>query len=132
MGARITGMDEWLHTLESLPERAPKEFRLVVKRGGVQIKKDWQARWNAIKSMPTHIPHLVRGVGFETSEKGSTYSVEVGVNPRNKQAFLSKIVEYGTLTSAPHPAGKPSLDAEVPKMERYALKVAGDLLEEGP
>ena len=129
MGLKVTGMREWLDILETLPERAPKAFRGVVKRGGVQIKRDWQGRWRAI-SVEKHIPHLIRGVGFDdVEEHGSTFSVEVGVDPKNRQAFLSKIITYGTLTSRPHDAGLAALNTEAPKFERAAGKAALDLLE---
>ena len=130
MGVKITGMDEWIADLDSLPERAPKAFRGVISRAGVQIKKDWRGRW---QSMPhKHIPHLVRGVGYDTSQRGNTYSVEVGVDPKNRQAFLAKIITYGTLTSGPHDAGQAALDTETPKMEKAALDVAVELLDESP
>lgn len=130
MGLKVTGMDEWLRDLETLPERAPKAFRPVVKRAGVQIKRDWQARWRAISADHGHIPHLIRGVGFDdVDEHGSTFSVEVGVDPRNRQAFLSKIITYGTLTSRPHDAGQAALNVEIPKFEKAIGKAAVDLLE---
>jgi hypothetical protein len=131
MGVKVTGMDEWLRDLETLPERAPKAFSQVVKRGGIQIARDWRARWRAMPHK--HIPHLVyKGIDFDDVEQnGSTFSVEVGIDPKNKQAFLADIIEKGTLTSGPHPGGIPALEAEAPKMAEYALKVAVDLLEEG-
>lgn len=131
MGLRVNGMDKWLEVLETLPERAPKAFRDVVKRGGVQIKKDWQRRWREASHPKGHIPHLIRNVGFDdVDEKGSTFSVTVGVQSGREQTRLAPIIEYGSLTSAPHPGGVPSLEAEVPNMEYWAAKVAAELLEE--
>lgn len=129
MGLKVNGMDDWLADLRSLPERAPKTFRAIVNRAGVQIKKDWQARWRAVSPPPGHIPHLIRGVGYDITEHGSDFTLEVGVNPRNRQAFLSKIITYGTLTSRPHDAGQAALDAELPRFERAIGKAAADLLE---
>jgi len=127
MGVEISGMDEWLRDLESLPERAPEKFKKVISRAGVQMKLDWRGRW---QSMPhKHIPHLVRGIGYDTKEKGAVYSVEVGVAETSRQAFLAKIIEYGTLTSGPHPGGQPALDAEAPRTAEAAGKAAEDLLE---
>lgn len=131
MGLHVSGLSEWQHVLETLPERAPKAFRDVVKRGGVQIKKDWQARWRAISHPKGHIPHLIRNIGFDdVDEDGATFSVKVGVQSGRMQTRLASIISYGSLTSRPHDAGLAALEAEVPNMERYALKVAGDLLEE--
>lgn len=129
MGLKAHGMAEWIETLETLPERAPDAFRDVVKRGGVQIKLDWKRRWREASHIG-HIPHLIRWVGFDVSEKGPVFSVEVGVKSGLPQSRLASFIEYGTLTSAPHPAGQLSLDAEVPNMEHWAGKVAVELLEE--
>jgi hypothetical protein len=131
MGLHVSGMSEWHRVLETLPERAPKAFRDVVKRGGVQMRIDWQRRWREVSHAQGHIPHLIRAVGFDgVDEKGSTFSVEVGVDPKSRQAFLAKIITYGTLTSRPHDAGYEALQAEAPKTEYWAGKVAADLLEE--
>jgi hypothetical protein len=130
MGVSIDGMDEWIADLDTLPERAPKVFRGVMSRAGVQIKLDWKARWEAIRDARSHIPHLPRGIGYDTGESKGVYTVKVGVDPKNRQAFLAKVIEDGTLTSAPHPGGIPALNAEVPRMERAALKAAEDLLAE--
>ncbi len=132
MGAQVHGMDEWIADLESLPERAPKMFRPIVSRAGVQIKRDWKARWEAIRKTRTHLPHLPRGIGYDTSEKDDVYSLSVGVNPTNRQAFLAKVIEYGTPTSAPHPGGQPALDAEIPRLMKAAEKAAADLLDGKP
>lgn len=130
MGLHRSGMDEWLRVLETLPERAPKAFRDVVKRGGVQIKKDWKARWRAISHPKGHIPHLIRSVGFDESDDGLTFTATVGVQSGRMQTRLARIISYGSLTSAPHDAGRAALEAEVPNMEHWAGKVAAQLLEE--
>jgi len=129
MGVTVTGMDEWIRDLESVSARADKEFRAVMSRAGVQIKLDWKAGYKAIAPRG-HIPHLIRSIGYDLSQKGTTYSVTVGPKAGMLQSGLAAYVEFGTLTSPPHPAGQKALDAEAPKMERAALKVAEDLLEE--
>jgi|KBSSwiStaDraftv2_1062776.scaffolds.fasta_scaffold02111_13 hypothetical protein len=128
MGLSTRGMDEWLADLESLPERAVKPFTQIMKRAGGNIKDDWSARWTAMPH--AHIPHLVqvRALSYDTDQKGWTFSVEVGVRAERLQARLASFIEYGTLTSAPHPAGMPALEAEAPRMAQWAAKVAEDLL----
>lgn len=127
MGVTVRGMAEWLAVLDSLPERAPKAFRPVVSRAGVQMKLDWRGRW---QGMPhAHIPHLVRALGYDTSERGMVFTVEVGVDARKLQARLASFIEYGTLTNRPHPGGLPALEAETPRMASAAEQVGVDLLE---
>jgi hypothetical protein len=130
MGLHVSGMAEWQRVLDALPERAPKAFRDVVKRGGVQIKKDWQRRWREISHPKGHIPHLIRNVGFDESEHGATFTATVGVQSGRLQTRLASIISYGSLTSAPHDAGREALEAEVPNMQYWAGKVAAELLEE--
>ena len=127
MGVRIEGMDEWLADLEALPERAHKAFRQVTSKAGFNMKDDWTARW---RGMPhAHIPHLIRLIGYDLSNDGWTFKVVVGVTEGRPQSRLASFIEYGTLTSGPHPGGQPALDAEAPRMAVYAEKVAVDLLE---
>lgn len=129
MGVRIVGLDELIHDLETLPERAPKKFRGVVAHAALEIKKDWRARWDAMKHDPTHIPHLVRGIGYDTDSDGDTYSAEIGVARSNRQAFLAEIIERGTPTSAPHPGALPALDAQEEPFLDAVAQAALDLLD---
>ena len=128
MGVHVEGMREWLLTLDELPEKAKKAFNEVMLHAGLNIKDDWTARW---KSMPhAHIPHLVRLINSENpTNDGFKFSVVVGVLEHRPQSRFASFIEYGTLTSGPHPGGLPSLEAEAPRMAEYAAKVAQDLLE---
>ena len=129
MGVTVHGMDEWLRDLDTLPARAKEAFTPIMKRAGGNIKDDWSARWTGMPH--AHIPHLVpvQAFSYDVSQKGYTFTVEVGVRAERKQARLASFIEYGTLTSGPHPGGIPSLEAEAPKMAAYAEKAAADLLE---
>jgi hypothetical protein len=130
MGLSKPGMDEWIADLESLPARAPEAFKRVMGKAGMNIKRDWKAGWKAI-SGAGHIPHLIRFIGYDVPpEKGSTFSVIAGPKAGTLQSGLAAYIEYGTLTSAPHPAGQHALDVELPKMQAAAAKVAEDLLNE--
>lgn len=128
MGVRVEGMDDWLATLDELPEKAKKAFNGVMLHAGLNIKDDWTARWRAMPH--EHIPHLVKLINSENpTNDGFKFSVVVGVLEGRLQARLASIIEYGSLTSAPHPGGLPALEAEAPRMAEYAAKVAQDLLE---
>ena len=127
MGLTKTGIYEWIHDLETLPERGPEEFKKVMGKAGMNIKRDWKKGWQAI-SQAGHIPHLIRNIKYDVTQKGNTFSVEVQPRPGALQTGLASLIELGTLTSAPHPAGQAALDAELPRMQAYAAKVAEDLL----
>jgi hypothetical protein len=129
VGVSVSGMDGWLRDLDTLPERADKAFVPIMKRAGGNIKDDWSARWSAMPH--AHIPHLVRvsALSYDVDSRSGKYSLEVGVRAERLQARLASFIEFGTLTSHPHPAGQPALDAEAPRMAEYAEKVGADLLD---
>jgi hypothetical protein len=131
MGVRIHGMRELIADLESLPQRAEKVFPKIVSKGALNIKTAWRADWDGIKHPPTHIPHLVSGVGYDTESKPPTWSAEIGVNPRNSQAPLAHLVTYGSINNAPHDAGLHALDAEDPRFVQAIADAAEQLLD-GP
>lgn len=128
MGTKTRGFDSLIRDLQTLPERAAETFPRVLGQGGLQIKKDWQARWRIVQ-VHGHIPHLIRGVGYDVTERTTSWSVEVGVATRNRQAFLAKVITYGTLTSAPHDAGLAAMDVEDPKFVRAVGEAAVELLD---
>ena len=137
MGLEVQGMQEWQEVLSTLPDRAPNAFRAVMRKAGANIKDDWWFRWDAIRNVhgQTHIPHLLakgrRGLGFDESDQDGVYKIVAGVPETNRQAFLAGIIEFGSQTSPPHPGGEPAIEAETPRMARYALDLAAKLLEEG-
>lgn len=129
MGVRVTGMRELIVDLESLPERAAEEFPKIVSKGALNIKTDWRARWDAVKHAPSHIPHMVGGVGYDTDNAPPVWSATIGVAESNSQSPLAHLLEYGSIKNAPHPAGQESLDAEAPRLEKAVADLAEGLLD---
>lgn len=128
MGVKVTGMADWLRDLETLDERADERFSAIVKRGANNIKLGWRAGWEAIQSTPTHIPHLPRGVGYDTDFQPPTWRAEIGVSRANSQSPLAHIIEFGSVNSPPHPAGQNALDAETPGFVRAVAEAGEELL----
>lgn len=129
MAVRVRGFVELEADLDSVPERARAELPKILGRAGMNIKADWRARWAKIQHHPTHIPHLLRGIGYDVEETPKGWGLTVGVAATNRQAFLAEVIERGTLTSPPHPGPVPALETEVPKFERALLDAAAKLLE---
>lgn len=129
MTVRVKGLRELRIHLETLPERADKELPKVVRKGALKIKTDWRARWDAVKHPPTHIPHLVSGIGYDTDDSPPVWSAQIGVAARNSQSAIAHLLEYGSVHNAPHPAGQDSLDAEAPRFEEAVADAAEGLLE---
>jgi hypothetical protein len=130
MGTRMVGMQEWLDDLHTLPERADKEFRTVVSHGALNIKTQWRATWNAAKHFPTHIPHLVQGIGYDTSaHPPEWWSAIIGVAYANRQSAIAHLLEYGSVNNAPIPGGQAALDAEEPRFADAVADAAVRLLD---
>jgi len=130
MGSRTSGFDEWEDTLDSLPERAAREFRKVVSKGALNIKTEWRATWEASKRFPTHIPYLVQGIGYDVDEDVWLFSAEIGVSARNRQQHIAHLLEYGSIHNAPIPGGQMALDAEQPRFVEAVEALGEKLLSE--
>lgn len=128
MGVTVTGLDELLADLDSLPERAQKDFPGVLSRGALQIKLDWKRRWSPIAAAPHHLPHVTRGIGYDLHRQGTRFEAEIGVAKSNPQASLAHFAELGSPTSPPFPGGWPALKTEAPKYTRAVADLAEKLL----
>jgi hypothetical protein len=133
MGVRVTGLDELIRDLESIPRRAPAKLRKVIERGGVQIKLDWKRRWSPVGAAPHHLPHVTRGIGYDVdiTRGGMLIRVYVGVHRNNPQAPLAHFAEFGSINNAPLPGGLPALRTEEPKFVAAVGDAGVELLLEG-
>lgn len=129
MGSTIVGLDELEHVLERVEADGPKTWRGIVSRGALNIKTEWRRRWTPIGAPPHNAPHLARGVGYDTDERATKYSAEIGVNRLNPQAPLAHFPEYGSPHNPPLPGGLPSLLEEEPRFAQAVAAAAVDLLE---
>jgi hypothetical protein len=129
MGARITGLDDLIHDLEAIPVEAPKKLGRVVGRGAMNIKAEWKRRWSPVGAAPHQLPHVVRGIGYDTTETPTRILAEIGVSKRNPQASLAHFPEFGSLNNAPMPGGLPSLRSEDPRFVKAVGDAAVELLE---
>lgn len=130
MGTRTIGLQELIRDLETLEERSEKAFPPVLSRGALNIKTTWRASWEAAKRHPTHIPHLVQGIGYDTdSHPPEWYSARIGVAYANRQSPLAHLLEYGSIHNAPIPGGQAALDAEEEPFVQAVADTAVRLLD---
>ncbi len=130
MGVTVVGLDELIHDLERVQSDGPPKFRKVVAKGARNIKVEWKRRWlPRIGGGAMNLPHIVRGIGYDTDETATTFSAEIGVSRTNSQAPLAHFPEYGSIKNAPNPGGLPSLLEEEPRFVRAVADAAVDLLE---
>lgn len=129
MGVTVTGLDALIHDLERVPAEAARKFPRVVGRGALNIKNAWRRRWSPIGQAPHDLPHLRRGIGYDTRERPTyTYAV-IGINPLNPQAPLAHFPEFGSINNPPMPGGLPSLLEEEPRFVNAVADAAEQMLE---
>ena len=111
--------------LAAAGEEAVPEGKKVVGQGCNNIKKDVKRRWSGL----AHLPHLPRAIDYEVRATGTLIDGEVGANDAKLQGKLAWVPEYGTPTSAPHPALSPAADAEEPRFVAAVERLGVKLLE---
>lgn len=128
---RIVGMDELIRDLEEFPEKSRPGFKRVVAKGALNIKMAWRKRWlPEIGKPPQNLPHVVRGIGYDTDETSHSFSAEIGVIATNPQASLAFFPEYGSINNPPMPGGQPSLDEEDPRFVDAVADAAVDYFDD--
>lgn len=127
---QIHGLDELIRDLEEFPEKSRPKFKAVVAKGAVNIKMEWRRRWSPeIGKPPQNLPHVVRGIGYDTDETSHSFSAEIGVHASNPQASLAHFPEFGSVNNAPMPGGQPSLDEEDPRFVDAVADAAVDYFD---
>lgn len=100
----------------------------VVSKGALNIKRDWAKAW---KALGPHITDLPRTIDYDLNRDGTDITANIGPNKDDEgtQAPLGNLLEYGSIHSAPHPAGAASLALEEPRFEQAVADVAEQLLD---
>jgi hypothetical protein len=129
---RIVGLDELIRDLEEFPVKSRPAFKRVVAKGALNIKLAWRRRWSPeIGRPPQNLPHVVRGIGYDTDENSHSFSAQIGVAASNPQAALAHFPEFGSVNNAPMPGGQPSLDEEDPRFVDAVADAAVDYFDGG-
>ncbi|MFJ5973514.1 hypothetical protein [Streptomyces sp. NPDC093060] len=103
------------HLARSIP-LVRRDMRAVVRRGAVNIKKDWQS--NARSTAPKHAPAYPSSIGFDAASYGpDIYMAIIGPDKGGPQGALGNLLEYGSAKNPPHRDGGRALDDEEPRFE---------------
>lgn len=125
MRVEAHGFAELAADLDRAGTNITKEVAKVTGKACNNIKRDVRARWSGL----SHLPHLPRSVTYDVKTRGTTVTGEVGADHALLQGKLAWVPEYGSPTSAPHPAFAPATDKEVPVWESYLDQAAVDAIE---
>lgn len=119
-GVKVSGLYEVEAEFRLAAANLLPEVQKVVKKGAVNIKKDWRRTWSGIR----HAPRIGLSIDFDTYVTPRAVGAVIGPQdrPRN-QGFLGRIIEEGGIHNAPHPGGSPALDREAPKFEAALVAV---------
>jgi hypothetical protein len=123
----VTGLDELIHAMNRVERRLSKGADAVVRRGALNIKKDWARRWSGL----AHAPAVPRAISYDVDSSAAEVCAEIGADKQRRQGALGNILEFGTVKNAPIPAGMPALAAEEPRFVRALVEVAENVLDPG-
>lgn len=127
MGAKTYGWKEVGRDMHTASERVVEDGKKIVGQGCNNIKK--QARQIIEANTPHgYLVHYKRDFSYEVTAHAGDIIGEVGPDANKLQGGLARIIEYGTIHSAPIPHLSPSLDDEAPRFARYAADLANDLI----
>ena len=110
----MSEVNELAQELVKSEAKVRDEGKRIVKRGAMNVKRT--ARQMILASAGSRHPKWYpSSIDFDLDDDGLV--AEVGPRLGKKQAFLGKILEYGTATNPPHPHMNPAADEEEPRMQ---------------
>lgn len=109
-------------------EAVVREVEAVVKRGAVNIKKDW--RRNAKESAGSHASAYPFSIDFDGPNRrpGHVVEAEIGPDKDKPQGALGNLIEYGSVNNPPNNDGKRAADKEHDRFAEQILKTAAGYL----
>jgi hypothetical protein len=104
--------------------RARRDARMVVRKGAMNIKRDWRA--NARATGRKHAGKLYpRTVSYDVAAYGPDVTLAIiGPDKGGSQGALGNILEYGSVKNPPHRDGGRALDVEEPRFEAQMALIA--------
>jgi hypothetical protein len=131
MGAKVTGLTEWEEVLRKAVADAVPDAKKIAGKGALNVKKEAQ-RIIRERSKRGYLPHYPRAISYEVKASGSLISAEIGPDDGKLQGGLGRIIENGSVNSAPIPHLSPALDLEENRFYGYMEDLAEQLLEGRP
>ena len=122
----MSGLDELARDLHRAAKEAREAARKVVKRGAVNVKRDWRS--NATRSAGRHARRYPHSIGFDITAGTAAIIAEIGPDKDLPQGPLGNLLEFGSTNNPPHNDGGRALRAEEPRFYAAMEKAIGDLL----
>ena len=128
MGAKATGLEDLSEDLQKAITNVIPDAKKIVGKGSLQIKREAQRIIRA-NSPRGYLPHYPRSISYEVAASGGIVSSEIGPDSAKLQGGLGRIIENGSVNSAPIPHLNPALDLEENVFYGYMEELGEKLLE---
>lgn len=128
MGFDMSDVRRFAGVLLTSDRRVRPAVAKAVKKAAMNVKRDAQDNIRG-QTRGQYTKHYPKAITFEMQAGG--LQAEVGPEVGRKQAFLGKILEFGTATSPAYPHLYPAADAEIPGLEQGIMQAVDDAMLEG-
>jgi len=94
----------------------------VVKKGAVNVKKDWRTK--AAAAAPAHAKRYPYSIDFDVARSTLAHTVGAVIGPdKDKtQGPLGNLLEFGSANNPPQLSGQQALDSEAEEFERQIAR----------
>lgn len=128
MGFDMSDVRRFAGVLLTSDKRVKPAVARAVKKGAVNVKKNAQDNIRA-QTSSSYTKHYPKAITFDIQNGG--LQAEIGPEVGRTQAFLGKILEFGTATSPAMPHLDPAIDAEIPAFEQGIMQAVDEAMLEG-
>ena len=122
----MSDLDDLSRDLHRAAKEAREVAHGVVKRGAVNVKRDWRS--NATRSAGRHARRYPYSIGFDVTTGTAAIVAEIGPDKAAVQGPLGNLLEFGSTNNPPHNDGGRALRAEETRFHAALEKAIGDLL----
>jgi len=127
MGAKASGLKELSADWQKAVKNAIPDAKKIAGKGALQVKREAQ-RIIREASKKGYLPHYPRAISYDVDAHGATVTAEIGPKTEKLQGGLGKVLELGTVNSAPIPHLDPALSLEENTFYSYMEELGEKLL----
>jgi hypothetical protein len=130
MGAKASGLKDLSEDFQKAIRNAIPDAKKITGKGSLNVKKEAQRIIKAA-SKRGYLPHYPRAISYDVEAHGAVVSSEIGPKTEKLQGGLGRLLELGSVNSAPIPHLDPALTAEENTFFGYMEDLGEKLLNGG-
>jgi hypothetical protein len=121
-----SGLDRLAADLSKVPGATDKTVPVALERTARRVKDDW----NESLYRDGHANRTGRSITYDLLLARHEFSAEIGaVRGSGKQAYITRLLEYGSAHNAPHGGGSGALDKNTDDFVHGLQEAAADALK---